>query len=344
MQARKAGNAQGVDVAHYQGNIDFKKVAADGITFVIAKATQNGMDKKFLQNIAGARAAGLLTGAYHYLDEKVTTVALAKEAAAKFAAAIRQAGGVDLPPVLDYESKAPGVGTAQATLIARAFLEEIERLTGQRGMLYTYPAFIHNFRGLEKWPLWIARYSASKVPVNASGWTQWEIWQYHGGVAGEGGTLPNGKQRVAGINSPVDLNEWNGTPAQMRAKYGPKAAQPKPPTVTPAPAAPVAEIPDEVDILHNDVEIKSPDAAGLDFGGVAYAQLVHMASIFGVSHKWDNGEKKAYFNGREIASAKPYGGRVYIPVRAIAEAYGAEVKWDGKGPSVDIRGGVKRNA
>lgn len=342
MQERKKGNAQGVDVAHYQGNIDFKKVTADGITFVIAKATQNGMDKKFIQNIVGARAAGLLTGAYHYLDNSVTTVSEAKEAAAKFAAAIRKAGGVDLPPVLDYESKASSLSAASATLIARAFLEEIERLTGQRGMLYTYPAFIHNFRGLESWPLWIARYSASKVPANASGWTQWEIWQYHGGVAGEGGTLPNGKQRVAGIASPVDLNEWNGTPAQMRARYGPAAAQPKPPAVEPAPAAPAAEIPEEVDILHNGVQLKSPEAPGLDFGGVVYAQLAHMADIFGVSHEWDNAKKKAYFNGREIQTARAYGGRVYIPVRAIAEAYGAKVIWDGKGPSVDIRGGVKR--
>lgn len=342
MQARKAGNAQGVDIAHYQGDIDFKKVAADGITFVIAKATQNGMDKKFLQNIRGARAAGLLTGAYHFLDNSVMTVAGAKEAAAKFAAAITKAGGVDLPPVLDYESKAPGLSAASATLIARAFLEEIERLTGQRGMLYTYPAFIGNFSGLQAWPLWIARYSASKVPVSDAGWTSWEIWQYHGGVAGEGGTLPNGKQRVAGINSPVDLNEWNGTPAQMRAKYGPAVAQPQPPAATPAPSAPAIDVPDEVDILHNGVEIKSPEAAGLDFGGVAYAQLVHMAQIFDVPYKWDNEQKKAYFNGYEIQTARAYGGRIYIPVRAVAEAYGAKVEWDGKGPSVDIQGGVKR--
>jgi len=45
-------------------------------------------------------------------------------------------------------------------------------------MLYTYPSFIGNFSNLQQYPLWIARYSASRVPEDAQGWHSWEFWQY----------------------------------------------------------------------------------------------------------------------------------------------------------------------
>jgi len=130
MQNRKTGNAQGIDVSRWQDNINWGDVAKSGVSFAFMKATQNKMDPMFIRNITSARAAGLLVGAYHYLDESVTNPAQARAAAGKFYTAIMAGGGVDLPPVLDYEHKSDSVSPAAASAIALAFLREIERLTG----------------------------------------------------------------------------------------------------------------------------------------------------------------------------------------------------------------------
>ncbi|MGF6358088.1 lysozyme [Paenibacillus sp. 4624] len=224
MQTRKQGNAQGIDVSHHNGNIDFKKVVADGISFVFIKATQGKSfrSSKFLQFVKDAKAAGLLIGAYHYVDDSAGSVEAAKAEAQNFYRAIQDAGGIgvfDLPPVMDYESNKKGYSKTTITAVAKTFLEEIHKLTGVKPLVYTYPAFIDNFSGLSGYPLWIARYSA-QTPADASGWTRWDFWQYSDGSAG--GYLPRGNRKVDGISGAVDLNEFDGTVAELRAKYSKK--------------------------------------------------------------------------------------------------------------------------
>lgn len=230
MQNRDKGNAQGIDVSHHQGVIDWPAVAAAGISFAFIKATQNSMDPKFLVNVKAAKAAGLLIGAYHYLDDKVTSTDMARAAAQTFFKAIVAAGGVnlfDLPFVLDYESNENKLSALTITAIAKAFMEEIQRYSGRVPMLYTYPSFIGNFTGLTQYPLWIARYS-TQAPVDASGWKRWEFWQYSDGAAG--GVLPIGGRKLPGISGPVDLNEFDGTVAELGAKYSKKVKEEKPVT------------------------------------------------------------------------------------------------------------------
>lgn len=225
MQSRKQGNAQGIDVSHWQGAIDWHQVAASGISFAFIKATQNSMDKRFLDNVIGAKAAGVLVGAYHYMDDSVTTADQAKAAAQVFYTAIQAAGGVkvfDLPFVMDYESNKNNLNKATITMVAKSFLNEIYRLTGVIPMVYTYPSFISNFSGLNHYPLWIARYSATQKPVDAAGWTRWTFWQYSDGS--EGGVLPNGTRKINGISGSVDLNEFDGTIDELKERYSNQAA------------------------------------------------------------------------------------------------------------------------
>ncbi|WP_345799101.1 GH25 family lysozyme [Paenibacillus silvae] len=85
--------------------------------------------------------------------------------------------------------------------------------------MHTYPAFISNFSGLSSYPLWIARYS-TQTPADASGWTRWDFWQYSDGSAG--GYLPRENRKVDGISGAVDLNEFDETPADLKAKYAKK--------------------------------------------------------------------------------------------------------------------------
>lgn len=62
------GHAQGIDVSHYNGNIDWQQVAAAGKTFAFIKATEGTkyQDNQFLINVQGARDANILVGAYHF--------------------------------------------------------------------------------------------------------------------------------------------------------------------------------------------------------------------------------------------------------------------------------------
>jgi lysozyme len=59
---------KGIDVSHWQGDIDWKKVKDDGVEFAFIKATEGTsfIDDKFLANINGANAVGIKTGAYHF--------------------------------------------------------------------------------------------------------------------------------------------------------------------------------------------------------------------------------------------------------------------------------------
>ncbi|OAB35871.1 hypothetical protein PMSD_12785 [Paenibacillus macquariensis subsp. defensor] len=217
MQVRKSTNVQGIDVSHHQGVINWAKVAADGINFAYIKATQSSIDSMFLKNVAAAKGAGILVGSYHYLDKSVTTVTLAKAAANDHYAAIKAAGGVqvfDLPPALDYEV-INGISTAQVNLIAQTFLSEIKRLTGVTPILYTGNSFAEQFDlEIGKYSLWVARYGTA-VPWDVKGWREWTIWQYSDGSTG--GTRSSGSRSVAGISGPVDLNEYNGTMAELKA-------------------------------------------------------------------------------------------------------------------------------
>lgn len=323
MQNRKQGNAQGIDVSHHQGNIDWRGVAASGISFAFIKATQNRMDTMYIKNITAARAAGLLVGAYHFLDNSVTVPDQARAAAGKFYAAILAGGGVDLPPVLDYESKAPGVTAAQATAVAAAFLQEIERLTGKRPILYTYPAFVSNFSGLSSYPLWIARYSASQVPADAQGWKQWEFWQYHGGVSGEGGALPNGKQRVNGISDGVDLNEFNGTEAQLRAKYGKQPA-----------AVETEPTEKKIRVVYEEVA-----GSGYLIGDTTYVSITALADVFRFAVGFNNKNKAAIINGRELQDTQLIDGKSYVQVRPLVKAFGGVLAWDNDNKKLTVTKG-----
>ena len=65
---------KGIDISHWNGNIDFDKVRAAGIEFVIIKA--GGSDRKFYTdpmfktNYEKAKAAGLMVGAYYFVGKK----------------------------------------------------------------------------------------------------------------------------------------------------------------------------------------------------------------------------------------------------------------------------------
>ena len=61
---------QGIDVSHYQGEIDWAKMKQQGMDFAYIKATEGSAheDKRFDKNWKEAKAAGMLCGAYHFFS------------------------------------------------------------------------------------------------------------------------------------------------------------------------------------------------------------------------------------------------------------------------------------
>ncbi|ADM68954.1 Lysozyme M1 [Paenibacillus polymyxa E681] len=210
MQNRNPNAAEGIDVSRYQGTIDWKRVRADGKSFAFIKASQGQryVDPTFITNAKGIKAAGLLLGAYHFVD--ATSVNAAKAEARHFAEVLDQVGGVkalDLPAVMDYENNPGGLSSAAIHEIALAFVTEFERVSGRKPMVYTGNAFAAHFKApLDSYKLWIARYS-TRVPGDTTAWKNWGFWQY------------SDSGRVDGIQGPVDLNVYAGTEAELRQAF-----------------------------------------------------------------------------------------------------------------------------
>jgi lysozyme len=218
MQNRSPDAAEGIDVSRYQGNIDWKRVRADGKSFAFIKASQGQsyVDPTFITNAKGVQAAGILLGAYHFVD--ATSVDAAKAEARHFAEVLDRAGGagaLDFPPVMDYENNPGGFSSAAIHEVAMAFLTEFERVSCRKPMVYTGNAFAAHFKApLGAYKLWIARYS-TLVPSDTTVWKQWDFWQYS----------DNGC--VEGIQGPVDLNVYAGTESELRQAFaGEKGEEP----------------------------------------------------------------------------------------------------------------------
>ena len=75
MSARaKVYRRTGIDVSHWQGFIDWDRVAASGVDFAIVKATEGAdvVDAWYLRNRNRARRAGILVTAYHFAHPGLT--------------------------------------------------------------------------------------------------------------------------------------------------------------------------------------------------------------------------------------------------------------------------------
>lgn len=186
---------QGIDVSHYQGAIDWHQVKADGIQFVIIKATQgtSHIDPNLKQYANGATSAGLKKTFYHYFTARTETEA-AEEA--QFFIHTVQPYAIDLPYALDVERAVSTYDRKRFTALVKRWLEEVERLSGTPPLFYSYPYFIETYLEpdtLTAYPLWLANYG-NPQPKNVGGWTSYAILQYS-----DQGT-------VRGISGPVDHN------------------------------------------------------------------------------------------------------------------------------------------
>lgn len=201
---------QGIDVSSYQGNIDWKRVKANGWEFAILKIIRKDLtpDKMFEQNWAGCLNADILIyGVYNYLYAKSVEDA---EAAAKAVLAVLN--GRHTRVFLDYEDKSLPKDKLAADII-NAYGDIITRAGCEFGVYFgksyydSYLSKIMQYVKSEYKFGWEARYyngynsmniysaiNEAYKPDNFDG----ELlgWQYSS--AGQ----------VDGISGKVDLNAW----------------------------------------------------------------------------------------------------------------------------------------
>lgn len=215
MQPRNPNNAKGVDVSHWQGNIDWAKVKGAGYSFAIMKATEGkGMvDDTLAANLQGAREAGIATGVYHFC--RASDVAEAQAEAAFFISVLDGVGGlmaITIPPILDIET-VQATTTGEVTGISHAWLESVEAYYGIPPMFYSYPWFADEYleSSLSKYKIWLADYNKNP-PNDHCGCTEWTFLQF------------TDKGQVPGIAGNVDLNEFQGSVEELLYKMSPDDA------------------------------------------------------------------------------------------------------------------------
>ena len=167
----------GIDVSQWQGgNIDFNKVKAAGIDFVIIRAGYgkhvSQKDPQFESNYARAKAAGLNVGVYWY--SYANSVADAKTEAAVCLDVIK-GKKFEYPIYFDLEERSQfNKGRAFCSSLVTAFCSELEK-AGYFAGLYISRSPLEQYITSEvakKYTLWIAEYGGK---LNYSG--DYGIWQ-----------------------------------------------------------------------------------------------------------------------------------------------------------------------
>lgn len=184
---------KGIDVSGYQcetAPIDFKRVKASGVDFVLVKAGYfTSTVPTFEQNYSGAKAAGLHVGAYWY--SCADTVDEAKREAAACIAAIK-GKQFDFPIYFDLEERSQlAKGRKFCSEITEAFCGAIQA-AGYLAGLYISRDPLQNLiypETAKKYELWIAEWG-SRCRYDG----EYGIWQYS----------DNG--RVDGVTGAVDLD------------------------------------------------------------------------------------------------------------------------------------------
>jgi uncharacterized repeat protein (TIGR02543 family) len=195
----------GLDVSHWQGTINWAKVADAGKRFVFMKATDDVdfRDPTFLTNRAGARANGLPVGAYHFSRPDPSPGDAREEA--RFFVSVADPRPGDLLPVLDIETSRH-LDQEEVTRWARRWVAEVRDLTGVTPLVYTSPngwaTRTGDTRALARdgAPLWVAHWGVSSPTVPAGNWDGhgWVVWQH------------TSKGQVRGIHGNVDLDRLAG--------------------------------------------------------------------------------------------------------------------------------------
>lgn len=169
----------GIDISHWQGNIDFQKVKEAGVEFVYIRVGRgNGIggeyviDKKFEENIEGFNKVGIPVGVYFY--SFANSVQDATEEAKWVLQHIKNYD-VDLEIVFDWENWSSfqefDLSFKKLTNLASSFGKVVKN-KGYQAMLYSSKNYLENVWYPVDFPVWLAHYTDN---TDYSG--EYKVWQ-----------------------------------------------------------------------------------------------------------------------------------------------------------------------
>ena len=205
--SEEAYPVRGVDVSHYQGNIDWNKLEAQGVMFAFIKATEGSShtDSMFQANWKNVAQTELRAGAYHFFSFESSGQTQAENF-------INTVSFIDnmLPPVVDVEpyGKYKSVKDNPAVISEmQDWLDAVEAEYGMKPVIYTTEAYYNDFIAAEfqDYDIWIR--SVYKQPSDS---VQWTFWQYSNRMRLDG---YDGEERF------IDMNAFNASVESFQA-YG----------------------------------------------------------------------------------------------------------------------------
>ncbi len=202
--------ALGVDLASFAGVVDWSKLASSVAFAIIRVGDGLGTDARFAQNWAGAKAAGVMRGAYQFFRASRDPIAQAD----LLSNAVGSLGLMDLPPACDLELN-DGVSLAAIPALVQKWADRVKSNLGVTPLLYTMPGFYDSLPPSPldgSLPLWVANWQVA-APKLPRGWTSWDFWQY------------KANQAIEGAGS-VDLNVFNGSALALKWYAAKKVSAP----------------------------------------------------------------------------------------------------------------------
>lgn len=199
---------KGIDISHWNSCIDFDKVKASGIDFVIIKAggSDKGFytDSKFRENYEKAKAAGLYVGAYYFAGKKFRGMEAGIAEAQRFIDILKGLK-FEYPVFIDIEAQENRY-KEEITDAAVAFCNMLESAGYYVGI---YASDISGFKDklnherIKSYAHWVARYGNEPEVCKEYG-----IWQY------------SSKGSVNGISGSVNMDISTVDYAKLLRKKG----------------------------------------------------------------------------------------------------------------------------
>lgn len=195
-------STEGIDVSAYSGDIDWDKVKATGVDFVMVRLGGRGYgesgtlyaDERAAEYLTGAKQAGLKVGAY-FFSQAINGEEAAEEA--QYAHTLLGDIQLDYPLAFDWEiiknedARTDSVTPAQLTACAKSFCETARAL-GYSPIIYSSSSelyFKYDLTALTDYDIWYVEYAA--YPTFYYGFS---MWQY------------SDSSHIDGIEGTVDLN------------------------------------------------------------------------------------------------------------------------------------------
>ena len=188
----------GIDISHYQTDIDWSQLQNEKPHFMFIKASEgaNLQDNKYISYYTEARKLGIPVGSYHFFSYKSTGIEQAKN----FLAVAQHSTG-DLIPVLDAEyTRSIPADKEKVTAELNDFVNAVYEKLGYYPIIYCNYKYVHEYLTeaiQKKCKLWIVEYKNQPI-------ADWALWQ------------KTNKFKLAAIKGHVDLNLLNGNQTKLQ--------------------------------------------------------------------------------------------------------------------------------